>query len=339
MDAFFALTGTATAILQQNVLVVFSVLVFVSVILAVACGLSLAGSRSVGIDRIFGTGGAGEGRGASPLSIRFQDDQFKWLNHFKPLYERFVPSDNDEFTTLRLKMINAGYRNPWAVSKFYGMRVVLGVGLFAGILLSGPVLFNQYPFEQILLAAVVGGLMGYFLPVAYIARRTATRKRLIREGFPDALDMLLVCVEAGLGLDSAIAKVASEIGKAHPILGEEMHLTGLELRAGKGRQEALHNLGQRTAVEDVRTLVTLLVQSDALGTSIGQALRVHSFEMRAKRLLRAEEKAHKIPVKLSFPLIFGLLPVLMVVVLAPAIIRAVQTIGPILKQGMPTVGG
>ena len=214
MDAFFSLAGTATSILQQNTLVVFSVLVFVSVILAVAGGLSLAGSRSVGIERIFGSGGAGEGRGARPLSIKFQDDQFKWLNRFKPLYERFIPSDDDdEITTLRLKMINAGYRNPMAVSKFYGMRIVLGFGLFAGILLSGPVLFSQYPFEQILLAAVIGGLTGYFLPVAFIARRTATRKRLIGEGFPDALDMLLVCVEAGLGLDSAIAKVASEIGK------------------------------------------------------------------------------------------------------------------------------
>ncbi|MEE8213904.1 MAG: type II secretion system F family protein, partial [Alphaproteobacteria bacterium] len=294
--------------------------------------------RSVGIGRIFGAGGAGEGHRNRPLSIRFQDDQFKWMNHFKPIYERFVPSE-DDLTTLRLKMINAGYRNPMAVSKFYGMRIVLGAGLFAGILLSGPVFFSQYPFEKILLVSVIGGLVGYFLPVAFIARQTATRKRLIREGFPDSLDMLLVCVEAGLGLDSAIAKVAAEIGKAHPILGEEMHLTGLELRAGKGRQEALHNLGQRTGVEDVCTMVTLLVQSDSLGTSIGQALRVHSFEMRAKRLLRAEEKAHKIPVKLSFPLIFGLLPVLMAVVLAPAIIRAVQFLGPVLQRGMPVPGG
>lgn len=338
MDGFLALSATATGVFQQNILVVFSALVFLAVILAVAGGLSLAAGRNTGIDRIFGTGGSGEDRGAKPLSIRFQDDQFKWLNYFKPLYERFVPSA-DEFTILRLKMINAGYRNPMAVSKFYGMRIVLGVGTFAGILLSGPVLFNQYPFEHILLAAIIGGLMGYFLPVAFIAQRTATRKRLIREGFPDALDMLLVCVEAGLGLDSAIAKVAAEIGKAHPILGEEMNLTGLELRAGKGRQEALHNLGQRTGVEDVRTLVTLLIQSDSLGTSIGQALRVHSFEMRAKRLLRAEEKAHKIPVKLSFPLIFGLLPVLMAVVLAPAIIRASQFIFPVLQRGMPTAGG
>jgi len=339
MDALFLIADTATGLFQQYALFVISILVFVSVILAVAGGVTLAGGRSVGIDRIFGAGGTGEARGFRPLSIRFQDDQFKWLNHFKPLYERFVPSDDDELTTLRLKMINAGYRNPLAVSKFYGMRIVLGLGSFAGILLSGSVMFNKYPFEKVLLAAVVAGLVGYFLPVAFIARRIATRKRLIREGFPDALDMLLVCVEAGLGLDSAIAKVASEIGKAHPVLGEEMNLTGLELRAGKGRQEALHNLGQRTGVEDVRTLVTLLVQSDSLGTSIGQALRVHSFEMRAKRLLRAEEKAHKIPVKLSFPLIFGLLPVLMAVVLAPAIIRAAQFIFPVLQRGMPTPGG
>ena len=338
MDAFFTFANMATAVFQQNVLVVFSALVFLAVILAVAGGLSLAGGRNVGIERIFGAGGAGEGHGLRPLSIRFQDDQLKWMNHFKPIYERFVPSE-DDLTTLRLKMINAGYRNPMAVSKFYGMRIVLGAGLFAGILLSGPVFFSEYPFEKVLLVSVIGGLVGYFLPVGFIAQQTRTRKRLIREGFPDSLDMLLVCVEAGLGLDSAIAKVAAEIGKAHPILGEEMHLTGLELRAGKGRQEALHNLGQRTGVEDVCTMVTLLVQSDSLGTSIGQALRVHSFEMRAKRLLRAEEKAHKIPVKLSFPLIFGLLPVLMAVVLAPAIIRAVQFLGPVLQRGMPAPGG
>ena len=274
------------------------------------------------------------------MSIRFRDDQFKWLRYFKPIYDRFMPSDDDELTVLRLKMINAGFRNPYATSKFYGIRIVLGMVLFAGLLLSGSVLFTQYSFETILLMAGIGGLGGYFLPAVFIARRIATRKRLIREGFPDSLDMLLVCGEAGLGLDAAIAKVASEIGRAHPILGEEMHLTGLELRAGKGRQEALHNLALRTGVDDVRTLVTLLVQSDALGTSIGQALRVHAFEMRATRLLRAEEKAHKIPVKMSFPLVFGLLPVLLAVVMAPAVIRAVRIIFPILKGGAATaVGG
>ena len=140
MDAFFTFANMATAVFQQNMLFVFSALVFLAVILAVAGGLSLASGRSVGVDRIFGTGGAGEG--LKPLSIRFQDDQFKWMNHFKPIYERFVPSE-DDLTTLRLKMINAGYRNPMAVSKFYGMRIVLGAGLFAGILLSGPVFFSQ----------------------------------------------------------------------------------------------------------------------------------------------------------------------------------------------------
>jgi tight adherence protein C len=149
---------------------------------------------------------------------------------------------------------------------------------------------------------------------------------------------LLICVEAGLGLDAAISKVASELSLAHPILAEHYRFVGAELRAGQSRHDALRGFSDRTGVEEVRTLVSLLIQSDELGTSIAQALRVHAFEMRAKRLLRAEEKAHKIPVKLAFPLMFGLIPVVFMVTLTPAIIKFVTFIAPVLAQGMPTPG-
>ena len=170
------------------------------------------------------------------------------------------------------------------------------------------------------------------LPTYILEKKIKRRKRLIGEGFPDALDMLLVCVESGLGLDAAMARVGDEIEKAHPILFQHFRLVGNELRAGRGRQDAMRSLADRTGVEDVRTLVTLLVQSDELGASIAQALRVHAFEMRSTRILRAEEIAHKIPVKMAFPLMFGLIPVVMIVTVTPAVLKIVEFAVPALAR-------
>ena len=339
MAAILAFAEMASVVIQQNIMIVVSLMVFASVALAVAGGAVLVGPRDQTGRRVQGGSSEGALKGDGKQSIRFTDDTYQWLSKLRPLYAWFLPTNDGEISVARKKLINAGYRNPLSVSKFYGIRIVLSAGSFIGILFFGSLILQSWEFQKVLLLAVACGLAGYFLPVFILMSKISTRQRLIREGFPDTLDMLLVCVEAGLGLDSAIAKVGQEVGRAHPILAEELNLTGLELRAGRGRQEALRNFADRTGVDDVQTMVTLLIQSDTLGTSVGQALRVHAFEMRAKRLLRAEEKAHKIPVKLSFPLIFGLLPVLLIVVLAPAIIRAVTFIFPALQRGMPVTGG
>jgi tight adherence protein C len=168
---------------------------------------------------------------------------------------------------------------------------------------------------------VLSALFGYFLPDIVTYQQKKTRQLLFTEGFPDAMDMLVVCVEAGLGVDAAIVRVAQEIGNSHPELATELHLVSLELRAGKTRQQALHALGDRTGVTQVKSLVALLVQAEHFGTSIARALREHAVEMRNVRMQTAREKASKLPVKLIFPLVFFILPALFLVILAPAAIR------------------
>ena len=164
-------------------------------------------------------------------------------------------------------------------------------------------------------------LLGFYLPDIYLKLKIRRRKDKIVKGFPDALDLLVVCVEAGMGLDAAINRVAEEIRLSSQVISDEFKILNLELRAGKSRIEALRNLGVRTDVEEVRSFATLLVQTDRFGTSVAQALRVHSDSMRIRRYQKAEELAAKLPVKLMFPLIFFIFPAIFVVVVGPAAIQ------------------
>jgi tight adherence protein C len=170
--------------------------------------------------------------------------------------------------------------------------------------------------------------VGYIMPGFMLAKMAKRRQHRIRLGLPDALDLLVVSVEAGLGLDQAIQRVADELAFAHPDLAEEMKLINLELRAGKARSEALKNFGERTQVDDVVSLVTMLVQTDKFGTSVAQSLRVHSETSRTKRRQRAEEAAAKTGVKMVFPLVFCIFPAIWVVTIGPAAIKFVQVLVP-----------
>jgi tight adherence protein C len=174
--------------------------------------------------------------------------------------------------------------------------------------------------------------IGYYIPNAVLSRLVFLRQREVFETFPDAADLMLVCVESGLGLDAALLRVADEIRIKSRVLAEELHLLNLEIRAGAGREKALRNLALRTGVEEVGTFVTMLVQTDRFGTSIGEALRVFSDELRTKRKLRAEELAAKIPLKLLFPLIFFIFPSLLLVLLGPAFIQVYRIL-------LPTMAG
>ena len=169
-------------------------------------------------------------------------------------------------------------------------------------------------------ALLAAGVM-YVVPSLYVGRKTNHRKKLIRNGLPDALDLLTVCVEAGSGLDQAIVKASQELQVSHPILAEELRLVTTEVRAGKPRLEAFRNLAQRTGVEDIRSLVSMLTQTDRFGTSIGDALRVHSETARTKRRQEAEERANKVGVKLVFPLALCLFPALYVVCFGPVVVK------------------
>ena len=238
---------------------------------------------------------------------------------------RVAPQSPSEMGKLQRRLVAAGYRNSEALVVFLGIRVACAATLFA--LLATPLFMRP----NIALAFGAAGL-GYILPNIVLARLEKRRQHRIRLSLPDALDLLVVSVEAGLGLDQAMQRVGEELVFAHPELCEELRLINFELRAGKARSEALHNLGERTGVDDVQSLVAMLVQTDKFGTSIAKSLRVHSDTLRTKRRQRAEEAAAKTGVKMVFPLVLCIFPAIWVVTLGPAAIKIVQVLVPIAEQ-------
>ena len=242
------------------------------------------------------------------------------------------PKDQAETSRLRKSLVTAGYRNPRAPIVFLGTKLFLmifGVGMF---FLFGAEMTKDKPMSYFIGGLVGSAMAGFYAPQLWLSQSMDKRKERIIDGFPDALDLMVVCVEAGLGLDQAIARVGEEISIGHKDLGDEFQILSLELRAGLTREQALRNLNDRTDVEDIRSLVALLIQTDRFGTSIGQALRVHSDSMRMNRRLKAEEMAAKLPVKLMGPLILCIFPALLIVIMGPGVIL-------LMKKVFPAMGG
>lgn len=250
----------------------------------------------------------------------------------KPVAKLSVPKEGWENSQLRIRFMNAGYRSDTAPMVFFMAKTVLTFLLPAIFILYVMISGADYAADMLLLFIITSAGLGYFLPNIFLERRIAYRKREILDSFPDAMDLIIVCVESGLGLDAALARVSEEMHMISPILGEELHLINLELRAGSSRERALRNLALRTGVEDIDTLVAMLVQSDRFGTSVAQALRVHAENLRTKRRLRAEEAAAKIALKLLFPLIFFIFPSMLLVLLGPALISINRIL-------LPAMGG
>jgi tight adherence protein C len=238
---------------------------------------------------------------------------------------RVAPQSPSEMGKLQRRLVAAGYRNNEALIVFLGIRVACAAVLFAALALPLFVRPN-------IVMAFGGAGLGYILPNIVLARLEKRRQHRIRLSLPDALDLLVVSVEAGLGLDQAMQRVGEELVFAHPELCEELRLINFELRAGKARSDALHNLGERTGVDDVQSLVAMLVQTDKFGTSIAKSLRVHSDTLRTKRRQRAEEAAAKTGVKMVFPLVLCIFPAIWVVTLGPAAIKIVQVLVPLAEQ-------
>ncbi|MET1085137.1 MAG: type II secretion system F family protein [Burkholderiales bacterium] len=249
-----------------------------------------------------------------------------------PFARLSVPKEGWETSPLRVRFMNAGYRNESAVLLYFAAKTLLAVGLptvlFLALRLSGSNLQMNMMLAVLLLVAT----FGYYLPNVVLARMVSLRRREIFESFPDAADLMLVCVESGLGLDAALNKVAEEMRLNSEALAEELHIMNLEMRAGVTREKALRNLALRTGVEEVNTFATMLVQADRFGTSIGDSLRVFSDELRTRRQMRAEELAAKIPLKLLFPLVFCIFPALLLVLLGPAFIQIYRIL-------LPAMGG
>jgi tight adherence protein C len=252
----------------------------------------------------------------------------------KPLSKLSLPAQGWEDSSLRRRFMNAGYRKSGAPVFFFaaktlltfafpGLLLLLLPGAAPGVLAGGKLLLPALIF----LAA-----LGYFLPNFVLSRLIANRQREIFESFPDAIDLMTVCVEAGLGLDAAFARVGDEVELHSKTLAEELHLVTLELRAGSSRERALRNLALRTGVDEIDTLAAMLIQADRFGTSIADSLRIHSEGLRTKRRQRAEEAGAKIPTKLLFPLIFCIFPSMMLVLMGPAFINIYRVL-------LPTMAG
>lgn len=302
---------------------VFLALIFLAVSLAVyasmtAFALTPASQR---LNRL----GQGEGpAGATP------DSQWKIVavRVARSLARLSIPSQGWEGSPLRIRFMNAGYRSRSAPIYFFAVKSFLVFGLpGAFFLYSSTVALTMGStarmFALLLLAAV-----GYYAPNLWLRDRIRRRQRELFEAFPDALDLLTVCVEAGLGLNAAIVRVGEELRVRCPALADEFHIAELELRAGATREGALRNIAIRSGMEDVNALVATLVQAERFGTNIAQSLRVHSESLRTERRLRAEEQATKIPLKLLFPLIFCIFPSLLLVLMGPAVIRVIRVLLP-----------
>jgi tight adherence protein C len=243
---------------------------------------------------------------------------------FKRIGEK-VPRSPKEMGSLRLRLVQAGYRREEAITIFFGMRVMFAFALF--------LFFSTSMIARPNMTMALAGLgAGYVLPGMALARLAKRRAHKIRLALADALDLLVVSVEAGLGLDAAMSRVGSELAFAYPALSDELKLINLELRAGKPRAEALRNLADRTGVDDLSSLVTMLIQTDKFGTSVAQSLRVYSDTLRTKRRQRAEEAAAKTGVKMVFPLVFCIFPAIWVVTIGPAAIRFMTVLFPMIDN-------
>ena len=255
-----------------------------------------------------------------PAKPRFE----KLISLFKRVGEK-VPRSPKEMGTLRLRLVQAGFRRDEAITIFFGIRIMLALTLFA-------LLATSLVMRPNITLALAGVGFGYVFPGMVLARLAKRRAHKIRLSLADALDLLVVSVEAGLGLDQAMTRVGQELAFAYPDLSDELRLVNLELRAGKARSDALRNLADRTGVDDLNSLVTMLIQTDKFGTSVAQSLRVYSETLRTKRRQRAEEAAAKTGVKMVFPLVLCIFPAIWVVTIGPAAIKFVTVLGPMLNK-------
>jgi len=296
--------------------------VFLAVVLSTIWAGERGGPRTRAIDRL-------APRAARTVRAVHISPSLIWRELVKRLGP-VVPASPRDLPMLKRQLIRAGLRRPETARQFQTIRAVSTVLCGALALTYG--LRNFVTVDRLAMATAAMAALGYVAPMQYVKFRTGRRRHAIERGLPDALDLMVVCVESGLGIDQTTVQVAKELQVAHPEICDEFTLMNLELRAGKRRDEALHNLADRTGVEDVRKLVAVLVQTDRFGTSVAQSLRGHADYLRTIARQRAEERAAKLAVKLVFPVFFCMLPSLFVVTLGPALTKLVRDLVPMLKN-------
>lgn len=317
MESIIALLNSYMAdevVLQRAVVAVVAITIFVFVagLSIIVFGVTNPVRRKL---HFFSDDGAGEESG-----------WLKIMTAIGPLAVFALPKEELERHKTQQDLYRAGFRAPQALQTFYALKAVLTIGL-AAVVLIGAQFVPDLTTNKLFLYIAIAAAVGLLLPNYVLSKKLAARMRLLRNGFPDALDLLVVCVESGLGLGPAIQRVADEINVSHPELAVELAMVNAEMRAGMQREEALRNLAERTGLPDIRGLVGLLVQSMRFGTSVADALRIYSAEFRDKRMQAAEEQAAKIGTRMIFPLVLCMFPVFFVVAVGPAALRIIDSFG------------
>ncbi len=266
-------------------------------------------------------------------SLRAQERESVWLTLVNTIERTGVSLVDTRSEALRTRLAAAGLTAPYAPRLYTLIRLALVIGLPLAALALMWLTGSRPGIVKLYVVLVVAALFGLYLPTLLVRIRADRRQQKIINAFPDALDLMLICVEAGLGLEASFGRVGQELATAHPLLAEQLGAVVLELRAGRSRDEALRRMADRAGADEIRAFATLLIQSTKLGSSIAHTLRVYASEMREKRRMRAEEKAHRLPVLLSIPLVACMLPVMIGVLMLPAVIRVMRTVLPAMQGG------
>jgi tight adherence protein C len=282
-------------------------------------------------ERLVGSGSPSHADVTQPgAGLRVHDARGAWLSLVTAIEKAGIPLVDTKDATIRSRLVAAGYTQEFAPRAYTLVRLAMVIGLPLGafaLLWAGG---NSPSLMKLYLIGLVAAALGLYLPNLWIRVKADRRQREIINGFPDALDLMLVCVEAGLGLEAAFSRVGMEMTRSHPLLAEQLGAVVLELRAGRSQEDALRRMADRAGADEIRAFSTLLIQSHKLGSSIAQTLRVYAGEMRERRRMRAEEKAHRLPVLLSIPLVTCMLPVMIGVLMLPAVIRTIRVLIPAL---------
>lgn len=310
----------------------FLLVALFAVVSATAYFTSLAvGARQLARRRM-ANAGAAEETDIITGSLRSDRVESAWLRLVDRIEKTGLSLVDTKDAKVRQMLFAAGYTAPYA-PRVYTLARLSMVVIVPGLVLVHFWLSGTTPSLMMLyFSVVIAAAIGLYLPVLYVRAKANRHRNEIINGFPDALDLMLVCVEAGLGLEAAFARVGMEMTDSHPRIAEQFGTVVLEMRAGRNREDALRRMADRAGTDEIRAFATLLIQSTKLGSSIAQTLRTYAAEMREKRRLRAEEKAHRLPVLLSVPLVACMLPVMIGVLMLPAAIRVIRAIVPALKS-------
>lgn len=320
-------------LIASNALLKIAILValFILVSGATYVAAGIVGARQLARRRLLSGGSPVDEPSVMATSLRAEQANTAWHKLVDRIEKTGLSLVDTKDEALRRKLAAAGFTASLAPRVYTLLRLTFVIGFPVLVLslfwLSGSAPGMMKLYFNLLIAAAVG----LYLPSIFVRAKAARRQREIVNAFPDALDLMLVCVEAGLALESAFDRVGKEMTLSHPLLAEQLGTVVLELRAGRSREDALRRLADRTGTDEIRAFATLLIQSSNLGTSISQTLRIYAAEMRERRRMRAEEKAHRLPVLLSIPLVACMLPVMIGVLMLPAVIRVLRTLIPALQ--------